>query len=551
MPFVSERDIRYIEQRLPAPEEFVPESIFTETIGAAFQYAVDEDLSISSELNREGFKQRQRQVRELVDKGEIDIDDYLDQMGDVDYDMISAMYPEIKSTDQLDEERSEFLAKRRERNKDVIERGSGLAQFIGMAGAFVIDPINIATMPLGFIGTAGRGMSVLSKALTVGRNEAMIATAAELGIQGFVYSHKRKINSPYTMQDAATNIAAAAAGAGILGTFTGGLAGYLGKVRERSAPMLKDVADDEVTMSLESLRLNEEAIRAWRESQPKTADTFLESEYARFVQGEVKSFDDLRTSSVKQMQDEITALRSESMTAQRWVSENGGLNQKAWSEDGFDVKNMREVGIKGAYGKPFFRRKGGMTPDALAEKLVELMPYDPTRPVRYSANDAIDWVDGVIREPEKLFDPDVEVQISGLERQIDELMGAETPDAMESIYRDGAKRVLEQDRDQWLEWNKQWLETNEPSRVASNYETSPRLTTAQHTLSSREREILDELGIADDFDADMEAYYKLPNEERVIVDPDTGDLVSAEQYIKRIDDDINGIESVMRCVISA
>ena len=192
-----------------------------------------------------------------------------------------------------------------------------------------------------------------------------------------------------------------------------------------------------------------------------------------------------------------------------------------------------------------------MTPDGLAEKLVEMMPYDPTRPIRYSSNDATDWVDGIIREPEKLFDQDVEVQISGLERQIDELMGAETPDAMELIYKDGAKRVLEQDRDQWLEWNKRWVETNEPSRVASNYETSPRLATGQHTLSSREREILDELGIANDFDADMEAYYKLPDEERVIIDPDTGDLVSAEQYIKRIDDDINGIETVMRCVISA
>ena len=551
MPFVSERDIRYIEQQLPAAEEYVSESLFSETVGAAFQYAVDEDLSISNALNREGFKQRQKQVRELVDKGEIDLDRFTNRRGRIDYDRISDIYDSVKSTAQLDEERADFLAERRERNQDVIERGSGVAQFVGMAGAFMLDPINIATLPLGFVGTAGRGLSVIGKALTVGRNEAMIATAAEIGIQPFVYAHKHKIDSPYSMYDAATNIAAAAAGAGILGTFTGGLAGYLGKVRERSAPMLKDIADDEVTMSLESLRLNEEAIRAWRESLPKTADTFLEFEYARFVQGEVKSFDDLRVSSVKQMQDEITALRSENMTAQRWISENGGLNQKAWSEDGFDVKNMREVGIKGAYGKPFFRRKGGMTPDGLAEKLVELMPYDPTKPVRYSVNDAIDWVDGVIREPEKLFNSTIEVQISGLERQIDELMEAETEDAMELIYKDGAKRVLEQDRNQWLEWNKQWIETNEPSRVASNYETSPRLATAQHTLSSREREILDEIGIANDFDADIEAYYKLPDEDRVIVDPNTGELVSADQYIKRIDDDINGIESVMRCVISA
>ena len=179
MPFVSERDIRYIEQQLPAPEEYVPKSLFSETVGAAFAYAVDEELSISNALNREGFRQRQEQVRELVDKGEIDLDRFTDRRGRIDYDRISDIYDSVKSTAQLDEERAEFLAERRERNQDIIERGSGVAQFIGMAGAFVLDPINIATMPLGFIGTAGRGLSVVGKALTVGRNEAMIATAAE------------------------------------------------------------------------------------------------------------------------------------------------------------------------------------------------------------------------------------------------------------------------------------------------------------------------------------------------------------------------------------
>lgn len=551
MPFVSERDIRYMEQQLPEPEAFVPESTFSETIGAAFQLSVDEDTSISSQLNREGFKQRQRQVRELVDKGEIDLDDYLDQMGDVDFDIIAAEYDDIKTTAELDAERNEFLKERREANKEIIERGSGVAQFLGMAGAFMIDPINIATMPLGFIGTAGRGLSVLGKALTVGRNEAMIATAAELGIQGFVYSHKRKINSPYTFADAATNVATAAVGAGVLGTFAGGLAGYLGKVRARSAEALGDAVDDESMLALESLRQNEELMRQWRESLPKTADTFLEAEYNRYVTGQVKDFNDLRSSTVKQITDEITVLQKQNVTAQRWVAENGGLNAKAFEEDGFDVKNMREVGIKGAYGKPFFRKQGGMTPDGLAEKLLELMPYDPTRPADFTSRDATDWVDSVIRNPEKLFDSEVEIQIGGLQRQIDELMGAETPDAMESIYKDGARRVVEQDRDQWLEWNKQWLETNEPSRVAANYEESPRLTTARHTISSREREILDELGIANDFDADMEAYYKLPEEERVIIDPQTGEFVSAEAYIKTIDEDIEGLETVMRCVISA
>ena len=551
MPFVSERDIRYMEQQLPAPEAFMPDSTFTDTIGAAFQYARDEESSISSELNREGFKQRQAQVRELVDKGEIDLDDYLDQMGDVDYDILASEYDYIKSTAELDAERAEFLKQRREANQEVMERGSGLAQFFGMAGAFAVDPINIATMPLGFIGTAGRGLSVLGKALTVGRNEAMIATAAELGIQGFVYSHKRKINSPYTFADAATNVATAAVAGGVLGTFAGGLAGYLGKVRARSAEALGDTIDDESLLALESLRQNEELISQWRAGLPKTPETFLEAEYNRYVTGQVKDFNNLRTSTVKQMQDEIAVLQKENITAQRWIAENGGLDAKAFEADGFDVKNMRDVGIKGAYGKPFFRREGGMTPDALAEKLLELMPYDPTRPVDFSSRDATDWVDSVIRNPEKLFNSEVEIQIGGMQRQIDELMGAETPDAMESIYKDGARRVIEQDRDQWLEWNKQWLETNEPARVASNYEESPRLTTARHTISSREREILDELGIADDFDADMEAYYKLPEEERVIINPDTGEFVSAEAYIKTIDDDINGLETVMRCVISA
>ena len=77
MPFVSARDEKIRSTDLNFQEEFAPKSSFGDTFGAALGLAIDEDLSISSELNRGSYNERKRIVEGLIDAGEIDRNDYV------------------------------------------------------------------------------------------------------------------------------------------------------------------------------------------------------------------------------------------------------------------------------------------------------------------------------------------------------------------------------------------------------------------------------------------------------------------------------------------
>ena len=98
--------------------------------------------------------------------------------------------------------------------------------------------------------------------MTVGKREAGLALASELAIQPLVYKHKHDIDSPYSTEEALTNIAIAATGAGALGAFTGGLVGYFNKIG-RSAIDEGVVAPNSVeAMAVEQLQRVGEDIQA-------------------------------------------------------------------------------------------------------------------------------------------------------------------------------------------------------------------------------------------------------------------------------------------------
>lgn len=229
MPYLSQTDLREKQQSI---KPFEKRSTFSDTFGASLGMTIDEDLSISGALNREGWDSRRQQVRTLIDNGEIDRDRYTDRRGRFDYNRLASEREDVKGDEQLNEERREVLARRRKYAESVIEKGNGLAQFLGAANAFVLDPISIATIPIATAATGAKSLSVAARALLTARNTAVIEGAAEIGIQGFVYEHKQDIDSPYTEIDAIKNIAAAAVGAGAIGGVTGGISGYLSKVKE-------------------------------------------------------------------------------------------------------------------------------------------------------------------------------------------------------------------------------------------------------------------------------------------------------------------------------
>ena len=263
MAFVSRRDLRDFNQRVTPyePVADVEETGLSEVFAAAFGQVVDEELSISSFLNMGQFDERKEKVKALVDDG-LDINAYTDISGVIDYDRISRDTGKIDTDASLFFKRNELLAKRRNERADVMERGSGFAQFFGMATGYMLDPITIATLPIATAGVSLKSMGVLASAMTVGKREAGLALASELAIQPLVYKHKHDIDSPYSTEEALTNIAIAATGAGALGAFTGGLVGYFNKIG-RSAIDEGVVAPNSVeAMAVEQLQRVGEDIQA-------------------------------------------------------------------------------------------------------------------------------------------------------------------------------------------------------------------------------------------------------------------------------------------------
>jgi hypothetical protein len=88
-------------------------------------------------------------------------------------------------------------------------------------------------------------------------------------------------------------------------------------------------------------------------------------------------------------------------------------------------------------------------------------------------------------------------------------------------------------------------EFNEPSRKPENYEQPRPQKAAPATVTARERELLEANGLAEDYDADMQAFNNLETKSLMV----DGEMVDAGAIVKGLDEDIEGIESVLECVL--
>ena len=250
MPFVNESSARENTQRFEQSDGYEEASSFGDTYGASLGMVFDEELSISSQLNMEGTRHRNYQIDSLARQGAIDLDKYRNlpanhRTSTVDYGAAAKELnrDDIKTDEVLNQERNDLLAQRRGYAQDVIDRGSGTAQFLGAATGYVLDPINIATMGIATPITAGRAITTIGRAALAAKDTALIVGATELGIQALVYQHKQDIDSPYSAGDALAAIGMAATGAAALGGAAGGLAAYFDRVLKLSdqVPQTKDV----------------------------------------------------------------------------------------------------------------------------------------------------------------------------------------------------------------------------------------------------------------------------------------------------------------------
>ena len=487
MPFISQKDNRQRMQTY-TPAEYIEVPEFSEVFNASVGLAIDEGLSISGYLNNELYRERNQKINTLREEG-FDVKKYRDRKGRMDYDRLSRDTDDFIQTDAvLHEKRNEKLRQRREYAEDVIERGSGYAQFFGMATGFMLDPINIATLPIATAGVSAKGLGVLASAMNVAGREAALATAAELAIQPLVYNHKLDIESPYSVEEALMAIGGAAVGGALLGGAAGGLAGYLRKVSQKSRETLEPAINSTEEMAITTLERVAEDIDAIKES---TIYSDMANDYAEISASYDKYVDDItpplvesRDKLIRNVQKEIDTLEKQPKFGRK-ISEYGGLNQEAWfKESGL---NKKEFGsLKGGFGKPFWRTgNAGLTPDQLAERLVEdgfISGYDQ--------REAISFVDDLLRMGDRIADPDAELRLLQLNESFDALSKTSDQD-LKTFYEEAVAMDMENDIQILREYEAKRARFNEPSRVMENYFDPQPQKAASATVTERERDILE------------------------------------------------------------
>ena len=524
------------------PAEYIETPDFSEVFNASVGLAIDEGLSISGYLNNELYRERNQKINTLREEG-FDVKKYSDRRGRIDHDRLSRDTDNFIQTDaQLREQRNEKLRQRREYAEDVIERGSGYAQFFGMATGFMLDPINIATLPIATAGVSAKGLGVLASAMNVAGREAALATAAELAIQPLVYTHKLDIESPYSTEEALMAIGGAAIGGGLLGGAAGGLAGYFRKVGQKSREVLEPEVDSPEEMAIVTLERVAEDIEAIKES---TIYSDMANDYGQIIRSYDRYVDDItpplndsKNKLLAKTQKEINEIEKQPKLGRK-IAEYGGLNQETWfKESGL---NKKEFGsLKGGYGKPFWRSgNAGLTPDQLAERLVEdgyISGYDQ--------GEAISFVDDLLRMGDRIADPDAEIRLLELNESFESLSRTSDED-IANFYEQAVVRDMEDDLQILQEYESKMARFNEPSRAMENYFDPEPQKPASATVTERERDILERNGLAEDYDAAVQAFRNI-DDPQLFVD---GEFINANDVMKQLDDEIEGINSVLECTL--
>ena len=593
MPLLSNKDYRNLMNQTGVMD-YSPDPTFGETMGAAFRFTRDEGLSTSSQMNNEGYAIRRDKMRQLKEEG-FDVTPYIDDTGAVNYDHLSEMTGLVKSDLQIFEERNELLAKRRNESQDVMARGNGFAQFLGMTSGYMTDPINIATLPFGGVGTAVKGMSVLSRALIGARNASAVAIASEAAIQPFVYKHKHDIGSPYEVGDAIQAIAFTAIGAGVLGGAAGGISGYLAKTAEATAPVFRPVFPQAPltykpamingkpagAQTLENIaKFKEELVVEAKAKLIGPAGQKLTRGEEKKLRGELRSFKfDLE--KAKKPPTKIKALKDEparvaKQTVQRAevkrLEENITRTQKLLD----DSQATRE------YNKAIIRLDEGKLPPELQKQLDDYIntPSTPEtqsvfllsrmaenmrlqkgfRATELSLQSYARYQTKVINslnEAKKKAIDDLSAEAkkanaSGDTKKVDDIMAVmnritDTANDAEikKVFDDLAKENIELDV-AMLRANEEFrVRMDAPTLRYDDFVGPQRAKDPKASTTPMQRQELDENGLGDVYDTDMALYNQLETK-MAIVD---GKLVDASAVIKELDDELDGLDSVMRCAI--
>ena len=133
---------------------------------------------------------------------------------------LKSRFPEanIRNRDEIDADIASEAKVLRDKFEKTYSYADPYAGFFGTLGgaavASMADPINMMTLPLGGGKVAGASF-IKGMGIVVARNFG-IGFATEAALQPFVYDYKKEIESPYDLQEALFNMAAAGVGNGLL-----------------------------------------------------------------------------------------------------------------------------------------------------------------------------------------------------------------------------------------------------------------------------------------------------------------------------------------------
>lgn len=179
-------------------------------------------------------------------------------------------------------------------------------------------------------------------------------------------------------------------------------------------------------VSLEDSALSK-AVKQQAEIDAKVRESMNE-DFNKFQEGEVTSLEVARDKGIKEIDKQAKKIGKGAKKIGRTIGEFGGLNREVWEAEGVDPAFFKDPDVKGGFGKPVFRKEGGLTPDGLAEKLDEegIIPGA-------TADDAIEYVDDYLAYGDEFVDPEVIATLDQLEGEKNFLTNA-TDKEIESLY---------------------------------------------------------------------------------------------------------------------
>ncbi len=603
MPILSNVGDREALQLAPVPQAYYdnPDPSFFDTFQASYQYVSDNERSTSFAYNNQMYYDRVDALRDIKNQGSIDLTAYTDVYGNFDYNQFAEDTGLIKTDRQLFDERKELIASRNEYNQDVMERGSGLGQVTGMMISYMGDPVNLATLGFGGAGATAKGLSTLARVGLGARNSAGIGFVTELAIQPLVYSHKQTIGTPYEVEDALTAIGTVAITAGILGGGAEGLAGYLSKTADVSSAALANnspfpragyVYNPELSRPIigampTAKNINEfkaQLIVTEKSKLIGVAGETLSRAEVKSLQGQLKNLEfDLKKADKPPVNVVVKKGESARVAKQRVQKAEKTRIQNQINRV---KKELSRADVAKKAQSEISRLEQGILPTSAKNKLDEfiLQPITPEREsvfilektaqrlrlqkgfraaelalqsyAKYS-NKLINSLDDAKDLAVKALDNEISNTKTNDVAKLNDLKNVRerfvsnpfmSKQDIDQVFRDIFKENIDRDL-LILRNNEDYIERANKATYSPEDFVKPKKTPAPAAkVTPMQKQALDNIGETGNYNQEIVDYNRLENKMLFVKGADDSiERVNAEELIKDIDDELESLESIMRC----